>query len=58
VFLEMTVGAESPIPVVEMLTRLESSEVFGATTVYSTVPPSQSEPLYRVRVSVNYGQKL
>ena len=54
----MTVGAESPAPVVDLLTRLESSEVFGATTVYSFLPPSQSDPLYRYRVSVNYGQKL
>src|SRR5438876_5409308 len=58
VYLEMTVGAESPAPVVDLLTRLESSEVFGATTVYSFLPPSQSDPLYRYRVSVNYGQKL
>jgi Tfp pilus assembly protein PilN len=58
VYLEMWVGAESPQPVVDMLLRLEASEAFGATTLYSTVPPSQSEPLYRVRLSVNYVQKL
>jgi len=58
VYLEMTVGAESPAPVVDLLTRLESSEVFGATTVYNIVTPSQNDPLYRYRVSVNYGQKL
>jgi Tfp pilus assembly protein PilN len=58
VYLEMIVGAESPAPVVDLLTRLESSEVFGATTVYSFLPPSQSDPLYRYRVSVNYAQKL
>ena len=58
VLLEMTVGSEAIEPVVEMLMRLEASEVFGATTLYTTVPPSQTEPLFRVRVSVNYGQKL
>jgi len=58
VYLEMTLGSESLPPVIETLTRFESSEVFGATTLYSTVPPSQSEPLYRCRVSVNYAQKL
>ena len=58
VYLEMTVGAESPEPVIDLLRRLESSEVFGATTMYSFVPPSQSERLYRYRVSVNYAQKL
>jgi Tfp pilus assembly protein PilN len=58
VLLDMTVGSEAIEPVVEMLMRLEASEVFGATTLYTTVPPSQTEPLFRVRVSVNYGQKL
>ena len=58
VYLEMTVAADSPAPVVEMLTRFETSEVFGATTVYSSVPPSQSDPSFRYRVSVNYAQKL
>lgn len=56
VYLEMTVGAESPEPVVELLTRLEST--VGATTFYSFVPPSHTDPLYRYRVSVNYAQKL
>jgi len=58
VYLEMTVGAESPAPAVDMLTRLEASEVFGATTMYTFVPPTQTDPLYRYRVSVNYAQKL
>jgi len=58
VYLEMLVGAESPAPVIEMLSRFASSEVFGATTVPSFVPPSQTDPLYRYRVSVNYAQKL
>ena len=58
VYLEMTLGAESLPPVIETMTRFESSEVFGAVTLYSTLPPSQTDPLYRCRVSVNYGQKL
>src|SRR5690348_4950642 len=58
VYLEMLVGAESPAPVIELLSRFASSEVFGATTVPSFVPPSQTDPLYRYRVSVNYAQKL
>jgi type IV pilus assembly protein PilN len=56
--LEMNVGAESTEPVVEMLLRLESSELFGATQVHNMLPPSQTDPLYRYRVSVNYAQKL
>jgi Tfp pilus assembly protein PilN len=58
VHLEMVIAAESPGPVFEALRALESSDVFGETNVYSSVPPSQSEPLFRCRVSVNYAQKL
>jgi Tfp pilus assembly protein PilN len=58
VYLEMMVGAESQVPVVDMLKRLGASEVFSAPTVYSSMPPSQTERLYRYRVSVNYAQKL
>ena len=56
--LEMNVGAETTEPVIEMLKRLESSEMFGATYVHTSLPPSQSEPLFRFRVSVNYAQSL
>src|SRR5579863_1863265 len=52
VYLDMTVGAESPQPVVDFFIRLESSEVFGATTLYTSTPPTQTEPLYRYRLSV------
>ena len=58
VYLEMMVGAESQVPVVDLLKRLGSSEVFSSPTVYSSMPPSQTERLYRYRVSVNYAQKL
>jgi type IV pilus assembly protein PilN len=58
VLLEMVVGAQSQPPVIEMLKRLESSPLFGATEVHNWQPPSQTEPLYRYRVTVSYGQKL
>jgi hypothetical protein len=41
-----------------MLAQLETSAVFGAIQVATGLPPSQSEPLYRYRVSVSYAQKL
>ncbi len=56
--LEMVVGAQAQAPVIEMLKRMESSPLFGATSVHNWLPPAQNEPLYRYRVSVNYGQKL
>jgi len=58
IYLEMTVGAESQEPVGEFLIRLEASPLFGATTVYTISAPSQTDPLFRYRVSVNYAQKL
>jgi type IV pilus assembly protein PilN len=56
--LEMNVGAEALEPMIEMLKQLQASPVFSSVAVHSTLPPSQSEPLYRCRVSVNYAQKL
>lgn len=56
--LEMVVGAQAQAPVIEMLKRMENSPLFGATSVHNWLPPAQNEPLFRYRVSVNYGQKL
>jgi type IV pilus assembly protein PilN len=56
--LDMVVGAQTPEPVIQLLRRLEGSSLFGATALLSSQPPSQNEPLYRYRVSVNYAQKL
>lgn len=56
--LDMVVGAQAPEPVIELLKRLESSELFGATALLSSQPPTQQDPLHRYRVSVNYAQKL
>jgi type IV pilus assembly protein PilN len=58
VMLDMVVGAKEPGPVIEFLKRLEESPRFGAIEGHSSLPPSQNEPLYRYRVSVNYAQKL
>lgn len=56
--LDMFVGAESFGPVLEFLKRLETSPQFGPTSVISSVPPSQTEKLWKYRVSVSYAQKL
>ncbi|MBC7928800.1 MAG: hypothetical protein H7039_24415 [Bryobacteraceae bacterium] len=56
--LEMWVGSTATEPVLNFVMQLEQSPVFGSTTVHTTLPPSQNEPLYRYRVSVNYAQKL
>jgi hypothetical protein len=56
--LDMVVAAQTVEPILEFLMKLEGSLVFGATTIHNSLPPSQSEPLFRYRVSVNYAQKL
>ena len=58
VVLEMSVGTEQTEPMLQLLKRLESAEQFGATSVASSVPPSQTDPLYRYKVNVNYAQKF
>jgi type IV pilus assembly protein PilN len=56
--LDMVVGAKEPEPVIDLLKRLENSQLFGATALLSSQPPTQQDPLHRYRVSVNYAQKL
>jgi len=56
--LEMVVAAQTMAPVFEMVNDLEASTVFWDTTVPSVMPPTQSEPLYRARVNVNYDQEF
>lgn len=56
--LDMVVGAQTSEPVLQFLMQLEGAPQFGATSLNSWLPPSQTEPLFRYRVSVNYGQKL
>ena len=58
VTLDMTLGAQSPQPLIELLKALEESPLFGSVFDHSSMPPTQSEPLYRYHVSVNYAQKL
>ena len=58
VTVDMTVGAESPAAVIDFLKALESSPLFESVSAPSRLAPSQSEPLYRARLTVNYAQKL
>jgi Tfp pilus assembly protein PilN len=58
VILSLQVGAEGPEPVIMFYKALERSELFGGVTQNIYQPPSQAEPLYRYRFTVNYGQKL
>jgi hypothetical protein len=56
--LDLVVGAQQSENVIKLLMALENSPVFGTTTIHNTLPPSQTDPLFRYRVSVTYAQKL
>lgn len=58
IYLDMVVGAQSQPPVIQMLKQMETSPLFGSVEVHNWTPPSQEQPLYRYRVSVNYGRRL
>ncbi len=58
VLLDMVIGSQSPEPVITFLKQLQTSPRFGPATVHNSAPPTDNEPLYRYRVSVNYAQKL
>jgi type IV pilus assembly protein PilN len=58
VMLDMTVGAQAPMALIDLLKALEESPRFGKVYNHSTLPPTQAEPLWRCRITVNYAQKL
>jgi type IV pilus assembly protein PilN len=58
VILSLQVGSEGPEPVILFYKALERSDLFGGVTQNIYQPPSQAEPLYRYRFTVNYAQKL
>jgi type IV pilus assembly protein PilN len=58
VTLDMVVGSESPEPFIGLLKSLQDSPLFGSVDMHGSTPPSQTNPLYQYRVSVNYAQKL
>ena len=56
--LNLQVGSERPEPVIAFYRALEGSALFGGVSQNVYQPPSQAEPLYRYRFTVNYAQKL
>jgi Tfp pilus assembly protein PilN len=55
--LDMQVGAESPEPVIQMMRRMAEAP-FSNPQPKQQQAPSQAEPLWRYRLSVDYAQKL
>ncbi len=58
VWLDMVVAAKEPAPVLEFFKRVEGAPQFGAISPMNSMPPSQTDPFFRYRVSVSYAQKL
>ena len=57
VTLDMQVGSETPEPVIKLLQTMESAP-FGRPDLKLQQTPTQAEPLYRYRLSVDYAQTL
>ena len=55
--LDMQVGSESPVPVIEMMKNM-AQQPFSNPDVKLQQSPTQAEPLWRYRLSVSYAQKL
>ena len=58
VVLDMQVGSETLEPIITFLKALEESPRFGQVYDHNSSGPSQSDPLWKNRVSVYYAQKL
>ena len=58
VALSMQVGAETPADFIELLKALENSELFDSPNLRGSAPPSDSQPLFRYQLTVNYDQQL
>jgi len=58
VVLDVEVGAKDPGPFLVLLNHLNKSPLFGPVAMKGTQPPTQQDPVYKFRFTVNYAQKL
>jgi Tfp pilus assembly protein PilN len=58
VVLDVQVGAKEPGPIIVFMSRLIKSPLFGPVDPKDEQPPTQQEPIYKYRFTVNYAQKL
>lgn len=58
VLLDMVVGADDQAPALQFFDHLRDSPQFGDPSLLTSIPPSQTDKLWKYRVSVNYAQKL
>ena len=58
VFLDMTVGAETPPDFIELMIALENSDIFAEPQLRGEGPPTEQDPVYKYQLSVRYDQQL
>jgi Tfp pilus assembly protein PilN len=58
VTLDMILASDSVLPMVGALKAFQDNPLFGAVVPKGTIPPTQTEPLYRYAMDVTYAQKL
>jgi type IV pilus assembly protein PilN len=58
VMLDMILAAETAGPAVGALKAFKEDPKFGAVDLKNTMPPSTTEPLFRLTLDVTYAQKL
>lgn len=58
ILLDMTVASQTSEPIIELLMALEKSKLFGSAVVSNSQPPTDTEPLFRYKMSVPYAHEL
>ena len=58
VLMDMVVGADDPAPILQFMDKLEKSPQFSPVRLATQIPPSQTDKLWKFRISVDYAQKL
>jgi Tfp pilus assembly protein PilN len=58
VLLDLVVAASAPDSVMQFVANLEGSNAFSQTVMSGQAPPTENDPFYRYRLSVNYAQKI
>lgn len=58
VFLDMTVGAETPPDFIELMIALENSDIFDEPELRGEAPPTEQDPVFKYLLSVRYDQQF
>jgi type IV pilus assembly protein PilN len=58
VTLDMILASDNVVPMVGALKAFQDNPMFGAVQMKNRIPPTQTEPLYRLALDVTYAQKL